>query len=183
MYLMSPIRGLCRQVDSYLESDHVKEIYRAYEFGAKAHAGQQRLSGEPYIHHPVRVAHILAEMHMDPESIVAAILHDVIEDTPTAKEHIIKEFGEEVAELVDGVSKLTHLSFESKAHAQAENFRKMLLAMSRDVRVILVKLADRLHNMRTLKALKVDKTPPYFARDARDLRPYRQSAWFEKHTS
>ena len=157
MYLMSPIRGLCRQVDSYLESDHVKEIYRAYEFGAKAHAGQQRLSGEPYIHHPVRVAHILAEMHMDAESIVAAILHDVIEDTGTAKEHIVAEFGEQVAELVDGVSKLTHLSFESKAHAQAENFRKMLLAMSRDIRVILVKLADRLHNMRTLKALSVDK--------------------------
>lgn len=152
MYLMSPIRGLCRQVDSYLDSEHVKEIYRAYEFGAKAHAGQQRLSGEPYIHHPVRVAHILAEMHMDPESIVAAILHDVIEDTPTAKEHIISEFGDEVAELVDGVSKLSHLSFETKAHAQAANFRKMLLAMSRDIRVILVKLADRLHNMRTLKA-------------------------------
>ena len=157
MYLMSPIRGLCRQAETYLDPDHVKEIYRAYEFGAKAHAGQLRLSGEPYIHHPVRVAQILAEMHMDPGSLVAAILHDVIEDTPTAKEHIISEFGDEVAELVDGLSKLTHLSFESKAHAQAENFRKMLLAMSHDIRVILVKLADRLHNMRTLKALKVDK--------------------------
>ena len=154
---MSPIRGLCRQVDSYLESEQVKEIYRAYEFGAKAHAGQHRVSGEPYIHHPVQVAHILAAMRMDSESIVAAILHDVIEDTPTAKENIVNEFGDEVAELVDGVSKLTHLTFESKAEAQAENFRKMLLAMSRDIRVILVKLADRLHNMRTLKALHAEK--------------------------
>jgi RelA/SpoT family (p)ppGpp synthetase len=157
MQLMSPIRGLCRQVDSYLDADHTKEVYRAYEFGAKAHAGQHRVSGEPYIHHPVRVAQILADMHMDPESLVAAILHDVIEDTPTAKEQIVAQFGEAVGELVDGVSKLTHLTFESKEEAQAENFRKMLLAMSRDIRVILVKLADRLHNMRTLGVLRPEK--------------------------
>ena len=157
MQLMSPIRGLCRQVDSYLESEHVKEVYRAYEFGAKAHAGQHRISGEPYIHHPVKVAQILAEMHMDPESLVAAILHDVIEDTSTVKQEVVEEFGEAVGELVDGVSKLTHLSFQSREEAQAENFRKMLLAMSRDIRVILVKLADRLHNMRTLGVLRPEK--------------------------
>ncbi|MBS34345.1 MAG: bifunctional GTP diphosphokinase/guanosine-3',5'-bis(diphosphate) 3'-diphosphatase [Thiotrichales bacterium] len=157
MQLISPIRGLCRQVDSYLDAEIVQEIFRAYEFGAKAHAGQHRASGEPYIHHPVRVAQILADMHMDPESLVAAILHDVIEDTPTAKEDVVGEFGEAVGELVDGVSKLTHLTFESKEEAQAENFRKMLLAMSRDIRVILVKLADRLHNMRTLGVLRPEK--------------------------
>jgi len=154
---MSPIRELCREVETYLEPGHVRDIYRAYEFSAKAHAGQQRASGEPFVHHPVRVAYILSEMRMDPESIEAAILHDVIEDTPTAKEQVANEFGKEVAELVDGVSKLTQITFESKAEAQAENFRKMLLAMSRDIRVILVKLADRLHNMRTLDALDADK--------------------------
>jgi RelA/SpoT family (p)ppGpp synthetase len=137
-------------LDTYLEPDQVKEVYRAYVFGADAHEGQQRLSGEPYIYHPLAVARILAEMRMDVNSIVAALLHDVIEDTPTAKDHLAKEFGEEVAELVDGVSKLTQVKFESKAEAQAENFRKMMLAMVRDIRVILIKLADRLHNMRTL---------------------------------
>lgn len=154
MFLIS---DLCSLAEGYLESDQVKEIYRAYLFGAEAHQGQHRASGEPYIHHPLQVARILAEMHLDAQTIVAAILHDVIEDTETAKDHIEKEFGKEVAELVDGVSKLTHLTFESRAEAQAENFRKMMLAMARDIRVILVKLADRLHNMRTLAALKPDK--------------------------
>ncbi len=115
------------------------------------------MSGEPYITHPIAVAKILAEMHMDHKSIVAAILHDVIEDTETAKEQVEKRFGEEVAELVDGVSKLTHIQFESKAEAQAENFRKMMLAMVRDIRVIIIKLADRLHNMRTLGVMRPDK--------------------------
>ena len=154
MFLISDLCGLA---ESYLESDQVKEIYRAYLFGAEAHRGQHRASGEPYIHHPLQVARILAEMHADAQTIVAAILHDVIEDTETAKAQIETEFGKEVAELVDGVSKLTHLSFESKAQAQAENFRKMMLAMARDIRVILVKLADRIHNMRTLSALSPDK--------------------------
>lgn len=154
---MPPIRDLCSLTETYLAAGQVKEIYRAYEFGAQAHEGQQRASGEPYIYHPVQAAHILAEMHMDAPSIVAAVLHDVIEDTPTVKEQIVHEFGEEVAELVDGVSKLAQISFESRAEAQAENFRKMLLAMSRDIRVIMVKLADRLHNMRTLGALPSKK--------------------------
>ncbi len=154
MFLISDLCGLA---DNYLEPDQVREIYRAYQFGAEAHEGQRRASGEPYIQHPIQVAKILAEMHLDHQSIVAAILHDVIEDTDTAKPQIAKQFGKEVAELVDGVSKLTQISFESRAEAQAENFRKMLMAMARDIRVILVKLADRLHNMRTLSALPLDK--------------------------
>jgi len=151
------ISDLCGLADTYLESDQVKEIYRAYLFGAQAHEGQHRASGEPYIHHPIEVARILAEMRLDYETIVAAILHDVIEDTETVKGQIAEEFGAEVADLVDGVSKLTQISFKSKAEFQAENFRKMLLAMARDIRVILVKLADRLHNMRTLSALAPEK--------------------------
>jgi len=144
-------------LDSYLEPDQVREIYRAYLFGAEAHEGQHRKSGEPYIYHPIEVARILAGMHMDAESIIAGILHDVIEDTGTPKELVISEFSEEVAELVDGVSKLTQIKFESQAEAQAENFRKMMLAMVKDIRVILVKLADRLHNMRTLGVMRADK--------------------------
>ena len=154
MFLVSDLCGLA---EAYLAPDQIKEIYRAYLFGARAHEGQQRASGEPYIQHPLQVARILTEMRLDAPTIVAAILHDVIEDTKTAKNHIHQEFGEEVAELVDGVSKLTHLSFQSKAEAQAENFRKMMLAMTRDIRVILIKLADRLHNMRTLAALEPRK--------------------------
>lgn len=154
MFLIS---DLCSLTDTYLDPDQVKEIYRAYLFGAEAHEGQHRASGEPYIHHPVQVARILAEMRLDYQTIVAAILHDVIEDTETAKTHIESEFGEDVAELVDGVSKLDHVSFESRAEAQAEYFRKMLMAMARDIRVILVKLADRLHNMRTIGALNAEK--------------------------
>ncbi len=151
------ISDLCRTLETYLEQDQVQEVYRAYLFGAEAHEGQHRKSGEPYIYHPIAVAQILAEMHMDSQSIVAAILHDVIEDTPNSKEQVARMFGEEVAELVDGVSKLTQIKFESKAEAQAENFRKMMLAMVRDIRVILVKLADRLHNMRTLGVMRPDK--------------------------
>jgi len=151
------IAELCGELEAYLEPAQVEEIYSAYLVGAEAHHGQVRLSGEPYISHPVAVARILAEMRMDSKSIVAAILHDVIEDTPTLKEHLAEQFGEEVAELVDGVSKLTQIDFRSKAEAQAENFRKMMLAMVKDIRVIIIKLADRLHNMRTLDAMRPDK--------------------------
>ena len=151
------ISDLCRMLEDYLEPDQIQEVYRAYLFGAEAHEGQHRLSGEPYIYHPIAAARILAELRLDAKSIVAAILHDVIEDTPTVKEQIATEFGEDVAELVDGVSKLTQIEFESTAEAQAENFRKMILAMVRDIRVILVKLADRLHNMRTLGAMPAEK--------------------------
>ncbi len=151
------ISDLCHMLESYLETEQVQEVYRAYLFGAEAHEGQHRMSGEPYIYHPIAAARILAELHLDHKSIVAAILHDVIEDTPTAKEHITTEFGEDIAELVDGVSKLTQMEFASQAEAQAENFRKMILAMVRDIRVILVKLADRLHNMRTLGVMRPEK--------------------------
>lgn len=144
------ISDLCHLLEEYLEPDQVQAVYRAYLFGAEAHEGQLRLSGEPYIYHPIAVARILAEQRLDHQTIIAAILHDVIEDTQTAKEQLAREFGEDVAELVDGVSKLTQMQFESQEQKQAENFRKMILAMTRDIRVILVKLADRLHNMRTL---------------------------------
>jgi len=151
------ISDLCSMLETYLDKDQVQEVYRAYLFGAEAHEGQHRLSGEPYIYHPIAAARILAELRLDHKSIIAAILHDVIEDTPTVKEQIESAFGADVAELVDGVSKLTQIEFESQAEAQAENFRKMILAMVRDIRVILVKLADRLHNMRTLDVMRPDK--------------------------
>ena len=151
------ISELCEELETYLEPAQVEEIYKAYLVGAQAHEGQNRISGEPYISHPVAVARILAEMRMDSKSITAAILHDVIEDTPTLKEHLAEQFGDEVADLVDGVSKLTQIDFRSKAEAQAENFRKMMLAMVKDIRVIIIKLADRLHNMRTLDAMPPDK--------------------------
>ncbi|VAW96508.1 Guanosine-3',5'-bis(diphosphate) 3'-pyrophosphohydrolase / GTP pyrophosphokinase, (p)ppGpp synthetase II [hydrothermal vent metagenome] len=144
-------------LDEYLEQDQVTEIYQAYLFSAEAHEGQHRVSGEAYIFHPLSVAQILTEMRMDHRSIIAALLHDVIEDTEHGIDTIKKKFGEEVATLVDGVSKLTHIKFESKAEAQAENFRKMMLAMVEDIRVILIKLADRLHNMRTLGVMRPDK--------------------------
>ena len=147
------IEDLQRQVSDYLQAEEVERVLRAYDFGAKAHAGQHRMSGEPYIHHPLEVAQILADMHMDSQTLIAAILHDVMEDTRTAKGEIQRRFGKGVAELVDGVSKLTQMPFDTHAEAEAQNFRKMLMAMSNDIRVILVKLADRLHNMRTLGAL------------------------------
>lgn len=154
---MSQIDDLSAQIETYLEPDQVEKVRRAYSFSAKAHEGQHRLSGEPYIQHPLEVARILAGMHMDHQTLVAAILHDVIEDTATAKEQIKREFGKGVAELVDGVSKLKQIEFDSYAEAQAHNFRKMLMAVAHDIRVILVKLADRLHNMRTLGALPPKK--------------------------
>ena len=152
-----PIDALFKQLKLYLNDEQIKEVYRAYLYGASAHASQKRASGEPYIHHPLQVAHVLAEMRLDPTTIIAAILHDVIEDTPVLKDHIAQEFSKEVAELVDGVSKLTQLPLNSKAEEKAQNHQKMLLAMARDIRVILIKLADRLHNMRTLQSLRLEK--------------------------
>lgn len=148
------ISELCERLGTYLNSEQVKEVYRAYLFGAEAHSHQTRRSGEPYIYHPVAVAYILSEMHMDMATLCAAMLHDVIEDTLISKAEIEIEFGIEVAELVDGVTKLTHMEERSREQRQADNFRKMLLAMNRDIRVIIVKLADRLHNMRTISAMK-----------------------------
>ncbi len=151
------LRQLVNKLETYLGDEQVALVVRAYEFGADAHEGQKRKSGEPYITHPVAVAHDLAEMHLDYEAIVAALLHDVVEDTPASLDDIRKEFGEEVAMIVDGVSKLDQIEFRSRAEAQAESFRKMMLAMIEDIRVILVKLADRKHNMQTLGAMPTDK--------------------------
>lgn len=151
------ISDLCDLISQYMNQDQVKEVYRAYLFGAQAHEGQHRVSGEPYIYHPIAVARILAQMHMDVKSISASILHDVLEDTPATRTLIEREFGTDVAALVDGVSKLTHIKFKNKVEQQAENIQKVLLAMAKDIRVIMIKLADRLHNMRTLGALKPEK--------------------------
>lgn len=145
------------QLSNYLTQEQIAEISAAYLFAAEAHEGQQRCSGEPYIYHPIEVARILANMHMDHQSIIAAILHDVIEDTHLDKAAVRDKFGEEVAELVDGVSKLDLIRFETRAEAQAENLRKMMLAMAKDIRVIIIKLADRLHNLRTLESLAREK--------------------------
>ena len=144
---------LTDKLSSYLEPKEVAKVERAYRYSEQCHRGQMRQSGDPYITHPLAVANILADMHMDHESLMAALLHDVIEDTGVTKGQISRRFGRTVADLVDGVSKLTEIEFESKAEQQAESFQKMTLAMSRDIRVVLVKLADRLHNMRTLGVL------------------------------
>ena len=151
------ISDLCDLIAEYMDQEQVKEVYRAYLFGAQAHEGQRRISGEPYIYHPIAVARILAQMHMDVKSIIASILHDVLEDTPATRKLIEREFGKDVAHLVDGVSKLTHIKFKNKIEQQAENIQKVLLAMAQDIRVIMIKLADRLHNMRTLGPLRPDK--------------------------
>ena len=157
MSFVSGINALCTRLENYLTPDQIADIRRAYLYSEKAHDGQFRRNGDPYITHPLAVANILCDMHMDHQSIMAAMLHDVIEDTGITKVEITDEFGEEVAELVDGVTKLTKVKFNTKAEAQAENFRKMILAMTQDIRVILVKLADRLHNMRTLDVLTPEK--------------------------
>lgn len=148
---------LLTELEAYLPQEDIVGICAAYEFSAKAHEGQERLSGAPYITHPIAVAKILAGLHLDAGSIKAALLHDVVEDTPRTLRDIEKEFGRGVALLVNGVSKLDKLHFDSVAEAQAESFRKMLLAMVKDLRVILVKLADRLHNMQTIDALEPQK--------------------------
>src|SRR5579862_7510154 len=151
------LKELIATVESYLPSEQVERIREAAEFGASAHKGQKRLSGEPFIAHPVAAASILADLHLDSDTIIAAILHDVIEDTPTPKDQLAARFGADVAELVDGVTKLDAIQFKSREEAQAESFRKMLLAMVRDLRVILVKLADRTHNMRTIEAMPLPR--------------------------
>ncbi|MCK9605861.1 MAG: bifunctional (p)ppGpp synthetase/guanosine-3',5'-bis(diphosphate) 3'-pyrophosphohydrolase [Methylomonas sp.] len=151
------LHQLCEILYGYLDQQNISNIVRAYHFSAAAHSGQFRKSGEAYICHPVSVAITLASMHMDAHGIMAAILHDVIEDTPISKEQLAAEFGQEVAELVDGVTKLSKIDSRSRAEAQAENVRKMFLAMAQDLRVIVVKLADRLHNMQTMGNMPMDK--------------------------
>jgi RelA/SpoT family (p)ppGpp synthetase len=157
MNAIQSLDALSNTLHTYLTSEQSNHVRRAYYFAEQAHHGQLRRSGEPYVTHPLAVAGILAEMHMDHQSLIAAMLHDVIEDTGIPKSAIGEQFGAPVAELVDGVSKLTQMEFGSLEEKQAENFQKMALAMARDIRVILVKLADRLHNMRTLGVLQTSK--------------------------
>ena len=156
---MSSIDELCDRLTSYLTSEQIKDVRRAYTFAEQAHEGQYRKSGEPYVTHPLAATNILADMHMDHHCLMACLLHDVIEDTPATRTGLSKRFGASVADLVDGVSKLNKMEYSGNSleEQQAENFLKMTLAMSKDIRVILVKLADRLHNMRTLDALSPEK--------------------------
>src|SRR5262245_55965719 len=140
---------LIRDVEAYIPDADRELLTRAFRFAARAHEGQQRRSGQEFIEHPFGVAKICAELHLDEEAVAAALLHDVVEDTETTIEEVREEFGEDIAHLVEGVTKLTGISFQSREQAEAENYRKMVMAMADDPRVILIKLADRLHNMRT----------------------------------
>jgi GTP diphosphokinase / guanosine-3',5'-bis(diphosphate) 3'-diphosphatase len=151
------IDSLAGDLTNYLSKDQINLVRRAYYYAEQAHEGQFRRSGEAYVTHPLAVASILSQMHMDPQSLMAAMLHDVIEDTGISKTAIKSQFGNTVADLVDGVSKLNKINFNSRAEAQAENFQKMAMAMAKDLRVVLVKIADRLHNMRTLDVLTPEK--------------------------
>ena len=154
---MADADSLIEEVAGYLKPQDVEQVRLAIEFSREAHQGQTRQSGDPYVTHPIAVARILTPLHLDTQSIIAALLHDVVEDTEITAAQIAEKFGQPVADLVDGLSKLERIHFETREDAQAENFRKMLLAMARDVRVILIKLADRLHNMRTLGAMSPEK--------------------------
>jgi GTP diphosphokinase / guanosine-3',5'-bis(diphosphate) 3'-diphosphatase len=154
--LPGPVRQLRDLLNTYLEPEQVATVLRAYEVGAEAHQGQKRRSGEDYILHPVAVAQILAGMRMDHQTITAAILHDTVEDTEIEHDDLLRDFGDDVARLVDGVTKLDKMKFRTRQEADAESFRKLLLAMSRDLRVIFIKLADRLHNMRTIGHMSAD---------------------------
>ena len=154
---VSSIKDLTKSLKTYMDSDQLEQVKKAFFFAANAHSGQYRVSGDPYVTHPVAVAEILAKFKMDGDSLSAAMLHDVIEDSGIPKSFLSKEFNKDVANLVDGVSKLDKIKISGKEDEQAEYFQKMVLAMSQDIRVIVVKLADRLHNMRTLNHLATAK--------------------------
>ena len=154
---MESIEALSKKLSDYLKPNQIEQVHKAYEFAHEAHSGQFRTSGDPYVSHPIAVANILSSFHMDEDSLSAAMLHDVIEDCGVPKKVIEEKFNKNVADLVDGVSKLDQLDMVTKAEANAENLQKMILAMSNDIRVIVVKLADRLHNMRTIEFLETDK--------------------------
>jgi len=157
--------GAVQTYDSTLDGEWLR---RVYEVADRAHDGQRRASGESYIEHPLAVAGILAELEMDRQTIAAALLHDVVEDTSVTSDQVSAEFGEEIAGLVEGVTKLTRIPYQSKEDAQVENLRKMFMAMARDIRVIIIKLADRLHNMRTLASLPPAKRTS-IARETLDI--------------
>src|SRR6266699_3529505 len=156
------------RVEAYKPDFDEELLQKAYIFSAREHRGQVRSSGEPYLVHPLNVAYILAEMHLDETSIAVGLLHDVLEDTLTTKETLQETFGDDIADLVDGVTKISRYAYVSKEEQQAETFRKMLLAMVSDLRVVLVKLADRLHNMRTLQHLS-DERRLSIARETIDI--------------
>jgi GTP diphosphokinase / guanosine-3',5'-bis(diphosphate) 3'-diphosphatase len=160
---------LVERVKAYDPSVDEDALNKAYVFSMKAHGQQLRASGDPYFSHPVEVAGILSRMKLDSASIVTGLLHDTVEDTLATLEDIEKRFGPEIARLVDGVTKLSRIELQSDQTKQAENFRKLVLAMSDDIRVLLVKLADRLHNMRTLKYLKDDATRKRIARETMEI--------------
>src|ERR1035441_3915394 len=160
--------ALLKQVHANRPSEDVSLIRKAWEFCVQHHAGQMRASGEPYIIHPLEVAEVLAEMKMDATAIAAGLLHDAVEDTPATSEEIEKQFGDQVAHIVEGVTKIDKIQFANREDRQAENVRKMLLAMVSDVRVVLIKLADRLHNMRTLEHLQPDRQEA-IARETQDI--------------
>jgi len=160
--------ALLRRVQANRPSEDVSLIRKAWEFCVKHHEGQVRASGEPYVIHPLEVAEVLGEMKMDATSIAAGLLHDSVEDTPATNEEIAQEFGDQVAHIVEGVTKIDKIQFANREDRQAENVRKMLLAMVSDVRVVLIKLADRLHNMRTLEHLKPDRQEA-IARETQDI--------------
>lgn len=167
---------LAETISQYLSPEDVRRVREAYRFSDEAHLGQFRASGEPYISHPIAVTEICAAWKLDAAALMAALLHDVMEDQGVTKQELIERFGTEVADLVDGLSKLDRLEFASKAEQQAESFRKMLLAMARDVRVILIKLADRLHNMRTLGAVSHEKRRRV-ARETLEIYSPSRTAW------
>ena len=148
---------ILEKIRAYQPDADTAKIERAYQFAEKAHRGQARISGEAYIIHPLHVAYILTGLHMDDETICAALLHDVVEDTHATIEEMEELFGKNIAVLIDGVTKLGRIQYMSKEDVQLENYRKMFLAMAKDIRVIMIKLADRLHNMRTLKYMREDK--------------------------
>jgi guanosine-3',5'-bis(diphosphate) 3'-pyrophosphohydrolase len=154
---VTELQTLLEEIPKYQPNADLGLLTRAYRFSAASHQGQHRASGEPYLSHPLEVAHLLVDFKMDVTTVTAGLLHDVLEDTGTTKEDLEREFGREIAELVDGVTKIGKLAFSSREERQAENFRKMLVAMARDLRVLMIKLADRLHNMRTLQYLPEDK--------------------------
>src|ERR1700689_4575886 len=154
---VTKFRELLRTMRANRPGDDLELVRRAYEFSQKNHAGQTRASGEPYLVHPLSVAQVLAEMKMDAVAISAGLLHDSVEDTSVTIVDIRKEFGEQVAHIVEGVTKISKIDFATREEAQAENLRKMMLAMVDDIRVVLIKLADRLHNMRTLEHLQPDR--------------------------
>ena len=169
------IDELIQQVQAYHPEADIETIRQAYEFSARVHEGQMRRSGEPYLQHPLAVASILAFLKLDVPAIVAGLLHDTVEDTVATHQELEERFGEDVARLVDGVTKIGQIPFKSHEEKQAENFRKMVLSMADDIRVVFIKLADRLHNMETLEHLTESKQKTDCTGNTRNLCPISQS--------